>query len=379
MLLLLLSMFFVLYGAVHVYAFAKVKTAFAIGLHSSLLLGVWMAVMTVAPILIRLLEKHGYDLQARLLSHVGYLWMGFIFLFFSTGLVVEVYRLAVQGIGGVFRYDVVPLMPSPRACFFLPFFCALSLGVYGYFEAKDIRTEKITIRTSKLPKGVDKLRIAQISDVHLGLIVREERLLRVIEEVERTQPDILISTGDLVDGQTNSLSGIATPLARVNPRYGKYAVMGNHEFYAGLPQALAFTIQAGFIVLRGEAVSPGGVVNLVGVDDPAGEALGLYRHVPERSLLTSLPHERFTILLKHQPLVEGEALGMFDLQVSGHTHKGQIFPFRLITGVFFRYNSGWFDLGKGSRLYVSPGTGTWGPPIRLLAPPEVTLYELVRE
>jgi len=97
--LLLLSIFFVLYGAVHVYAFVKVKAAFAIGLHSSLLLGVWMAVMTVAPILIRLLEKHGYDLQARLLSHVGYLWMGFIFLFFSAGLVVDVYRLTVQGVG----------------------------------------------------------------------------------------------------------------------------------------------------------------------------------------------------------------------------------------------------------------------------------------
>jgi len=211
------------------------------------------------------------------------------------------------------------------------------------------------------------------------LIVREERLLRVIEEVERTQPDVLISTGDLVDGQTNSLSGLAIPFARVNPRYGKYAVMGNHEFYAGLPQALEFTTQSGFTVLRGEAVSPGGVVNLVGVDDPAGEALGLYRHVLERNLLTDLPQERFTILLKHQPLVEEEALGMFDLQVSGHTHKGQIFPFRLITGIFFRYNSGWFDLGKGSHLYVSPGTGTWGPPIRLLAPPEVTLYELFRE
>lgn len=377
--LLLLSIYFVLYGAVHIYAFAKVKAAFAIGLHSSLLLGVWMALMTVAPILIRLLEKHGYDLQARLLSHVGYLWMGFIFLFFSTGLVVDVYRLAIKGIGVVLRYDVVPLMPSPRMCFLLPLFCALSLGTYGYFEAKDIRTEKITIRTSKLPKGVDKLRIAQISDVHLGLIIREERLLRVIEEVERTQPDILISTGDLVDGQTNSLSGLAAPFTRVNPRYGKYAVMGNHEFYAGLPQALEFTTQSGFTVLRGEAVSPGGVVNLVGVDDPAGEVLGLYQHVPERDLLTDLPQERFTILLKHQPLVEEEALGMFDLQVSGHTHKGQIFPFRLITGIFFRYNSGWFDLGKGSHLYVSPGTGTWGPPIRLLSPPEVTLYELVRE
>ena len=377
--LLLLSVFFVLYGAVNIYAFAKVKAAFAVGLHNSLLLGVWMAVMTVAPILIRLLEKHGFDLQARLLSHVGYLWMGFIFLFFSAGLVVDVYRLTVQGVGVVLRYDVVPLMPSPRVCFFLPFFCALSLGVYGYFEAKDIRTEKITIRTSKLPKGIEKLRIVQVSDVHLGLIIREERLLRIIEEVERTQPDVLISTGDLVDGQTNSLSGLAIPFARVNPRYGKYAVMGNHEFYAGLPQALEFTTQAGFTVLRGEAVSPGGVVNLVGVDDPAGEPLGLSRHVQERGLLTGLPRERFTVLLKHQPVVEGEALGMFDLQVSGHTHKGQIFPFRLITGVFFRYNSGWFDLGKGSRLYVSPGTGTWGPPIRLLAPPEVTLYELLRE
>jgi hypothetical protein len=120
-------------------------------------------------------------------------------------------------------------------------------------------------------------------------------------------------------------------------------------------------------------------LNLAGVDDPAGQTLGLAAGLPEKELLSSLPRDKFTVFLRHRPIVDRDSLGLFDLQISGHTHKGQIFPFVILTRFFFPYYSGFFELPGRAVLYVSRGSGTWGPPIRFLAPPEVTVYELVHE
>lgn len=375
--ILFLFTFFLLYGALHLFAFMKVRAAFATGMRGGFFLALLMAVMTAAPLIIRLLERQGHESAARLLSYVGYMWMGIILLFFAAGVALDLYRLCVHSASILLRKDLTPLFPSPRSCFVIPLVCALSIALYGYFEAKDIRVEKFSIRTPKISKAEGKMTIAQISDVHLGLIVREERLKKILEQVKRAQPDILISTGDLVDGQINNLSNLADLLKEIKPRYGKYAVTGNHEFYAGLPQALEFTKQAGFTLLRGRGITVAGRINLAGVDDPAGLISGFYRGVYERQLLSRMPREKFTILIKHLPVVDESALGLFDLQISGHTHQGQIFPFRFVTRLSFRYNGGWFDLPKGSRLYVSRGAGTWGPPIRFLAPPEVTVFEII--
>jgi hypothetical protein len=230
-----------------------------------------------------------------------------------------------------------------------------------------------------ISREIGTLTIAQISDVHLGLIVREERLKRILREVERAGPDILVSTGDLVDGQMGSLRGLAELLKTINPKYGKFAITGNHEFYAGLDQALNFMEKAGFTVLRGETLNLAGIINIAGIDDPTGKQFEDLRGVSERALLSELPREKFTLLLKHLPVMDENALGLFDLQLSGHTHKGQIFPFTLITRLFFGNYSGLTHLPNNSYLYVSRGSGTWGPPIRFLSPPEVTIIKLVHE
>ena len=120
-------------------------------------------------------------------------------------------------------------------------------------------------------------------------------------------------------------------------------------------------------------------MTIVGVDDPAGSGLRKSDGEIERELLGKAPADRFTLLLKHRPDVEKDSAGLFDLQLSGHVHKGQVFPFRLFTRLFYPMYAGFYELSTGSHLYVSRGTGTWGPPIRFLAPPEVTLIELVHE
>lgn len=182
---------------------------------------------------------------------------------------------------------------------------------------------------------------------------------------------MLVSTGDLVDGQMDSLEESILMWREVKPPLGKYAVTGNHEFFAGIDHALAATEEAGFRVLRGESVKPVAGLCLVGVDDPVGKYAGLpvFLDLPPRG-------EDFTILLKHQPSVSRRQAGLFDLQLSGHTHAGQLFPFSLITALYFERQAGFYHLEDGSMLYISRGTGTWGPPVRIFAPPEITLIEL---
>lgn len=191
------------------------------------------------------------------------------------------------------------------------------------------------------------------------------------------EPDILVSTGDLVDGQINDLSKMAEMFRAIPSRYGKFAVTGNHEYYAGLDRSLAFTEAAGFSILRGRGVQIADMIHVVGVDDPAGKRFGLQSKVSEEDLLSGPTEQSFTLLLKHRPLVNPKSTGLFDLQLSGHAHKGQIFPFSLIIKTLYPIDAGLLKLEKGAHLYVSRGTGTWGPPMRFLAPPEVTVIDLV--
>jgi len=205
----------------------------------------------------------------------------------------------------------------------------------------------------------------------------QKRLKRIVEEVKKTEPDILVSTGDLVDSASHDIGHFVEPLKGIQAKYGKFAVTGNHEFYTGLDQALKFTKDLGFTILRGEGVTVEGIINIAGVDDPTAKRFDRIQGKSEQELLANLPSDKFTLLLKHMPIINKKAIDYFDLQLSGHTHKGQIFPFGFLTRLVYATDSGLLNLPNHTRLYVSRGTGVWGPPIRILAPPEITIIDLV--
>ena len=368
--------FFLIYGGTHLYFFLKVKTALSPCAFICSCLGIFLIVMVFAPILVRTLEIQGLETPARLMAYTGYLWMGFLFLFFSASLVIDLYHGLLHIAGFLSGRTFSSFFLSKRVALALPFAWGIATAVYGYFEALDIKTERLVITSSKIPETVGKLTIVQISDVHLGLIVRKARLSKIIAGIKSASPDILVSTGDLVDADINRLTGIAELLDEIKPKYGKYAVIGNHEIYAGLNHAISFTEKAGFKVLRGENVVAGGLINITGVDDPMIGKINHEKPFSEKALLESLPHEKFTLFLKHRPVMKQENLGLFDLQLSGHVHKGQIFPFNLVTWLAHSIKTGYSALPEKSAINVNRGTGTWGPPIRFMAPPEITVIEL---
>jgi uncharacterized protein len=370
---------FGVYGGVHVYVLLKARQAFGFGWAVGAPLALFMLLMVGAIFLIRTLERHDLELTARTLSWVTYLWMAAVFLYFCSSLAFDLVNLLLRVPAWLGMQSSFFRPLPPRFTFVVSAALSLCICVYGYFDAQNIRTERLVIETDRLPKGVDRLTVVQISDVHLGLLVRCDRLVTILEKVEAAKPDIFVVTGDLVDAQINHLPGMRELLQEIKPRFGKYAVTGNHEYYAGLDAALEFIGHSGFTMLRGEWKDIGPIV-IAGVDDRA--AIQTKTGIPKKdrdALAGTDRSKKFVLFLKHQPHPDADAIGMYDLMLSGHTHKGQIWPFTYFSRRAHPLHAGDYDLGKGSRIHVNRGTGTWGPPVRFLAPPEVTVIELLRK
>ncbi|MGB9736557.1 MAG: metallophosphoesterase [bacterium] len=371
-----LSIFFLIYTLVHLYVFLKIRAAFNPGFYPALFLAIFMVIMIFSPLIVYYAEKHQHEFLAKGVSYIGYSWMGVLFLFVCISLIIDLYHSVLYLTSFLTRQNLSYLIPDAKTSFYIPLFISIALASYGYLEAKHIHIEKITLNTTKLPESINKLRIVQISDVHIGLIVREKRLKHIIEIVKQVNPDIIVSTGDLLDGQSNNLSELADMLTELKPAYGKFAITGNHEFYTGIKHAVAFTKQAGFVVLRNEGISVNNIINIVGIDDPACKPSGECVEASEEGLLSKFSNGKFTLFLKHRPIVNKGSIGLFDLQLSGHTHRGQIFPFNFVTRLSYITDAGFLKLGNNSTLYVNRGAGTWGPPIRVFSPPEITIIEL---
>jgi uncharacterized protein len=361
------------YVLIQVYAAWKAYVGLGLGSAALPLLALWIALMTFSlPILWRL-EHRGAHRLATVVAWVGFSWMGWVFLYFWIALGFDLLWLLAKAAAAVTSVDFAA---QASALDSFPLVAGLSLLVclYGFFDARRPRIERVALTSAKLSPSSPTFRLALISDVHLGALVGARRLHRLLERLRALEPDVLISAGDLVDGLEDRLRELAPMFGALRPRYGKFAVTGNHEYYAGVDHALAFHERAGFKVLSGAAVNVTDDICIAGVDDPTGRRSG--RAVTDEGVpLSRSPRDRFTILLKHQPVVDPHAVGLFDLQLSGHVHKGQIFPFGLLVRLAYPARTGLTPLTHGW-LYVSRGTGTWGPPMRVGAPPEITLIEI---
>ncbi len=372
--LVVISVFLALYGGMHYYIYRK-AACLVPGCEGPLL---WtLLLLFVAPLAAEILKGVGLFRLAVPIGWVGYLWMGFAFLFvFFSGLLdLAVFCLqAGERVVGAGRGPIPALPPSWRLL--LPGVPALAATGHGLRAARRIIVERVRIPTRKLTERPGPFRIVQISDLHLDLWSDKKRVRRLVEAIRSIRPDVLVSTGDLVDSGPGPLADFADLLREVTPAYGKFAVTGNHEAYVGPARALAVTERAGFKMLSCQGVRVDDVIHIAGVDDPAVRNRVRMDGRAERAVLRRFPKEAFTVLLKHQPRVDRESVEWFDLQLSGHTHGGQIFPFHWITRLAYPARTGLSRVGPDTWLYVSRGTGTWGPPIRFLAPPELTVIEL---
>jgi uncharacterized protein len=307
-------------------------------------------------------------------------WMGFLFMgAFSTFLVVTLLRDLVLLMAWPFpAVDMPALRPVSAVSATVIAVVITALGfVNARRRARIIRTD---IPIENLPEGLRGFSIAQISDIHVGATIKRDYVEAIVQAVNALDADAIAITGDIVDGSVRDLTEHVAPLANLRARHGVYFVTGNHEYYSGEAQWTREFTRLGMRVLMNEHVAlQRGAATLVvaGVTDYSAHHFDPAQRSDPLLALAGAPPAQAKILLAHQPRSAAAAAAAgFDLQLSGHTHGGQFWPWNHFVRFQQPYTAGLHRLNQ-LWIYISRGTGYWGPPKRFGAPSEITLLKLV--
>ena len=365
-----------LYGLMHFYVYRKIVRGIDATPFIRRLLRLILPILAILPFLGRTLDHDGNALLARLIDWPAYVWMAWVFWFCMAGFALDLYNLLIRLTGRVLPVALRASLPPRRAL------CLLAVALpaatlWGVIESYHPQTRFALLYLPHATPSAPPVRMVHVTDIHLNPLRSERWDNDLVERIRALHPDVVVSTGDLVDTSLSNIASKASAWASLKPPLGKYAVLGNHEYYAGLANSLAFHEKAGFRLLRSEsaAIAPGLV--LFGVDDFSGRHVDSSCFDSEAPLQSLDTPNHLTVLLKHQPVINPASVGHFDLQLSGHTHGGQVFPFQGIVKLLYGHISGITKLGGRSELLVSRGLGTWGPPFRLFAPPEIVVIDFV--
>jgi len=315
-----------------------------------------VAVLAALYFVASLLSRRFPNAVVRVLYAMAATWVGVVWLLFSATVAYELVRIGLTG-------EALALHITLHGV-------AILASIYALFNANRLQLKEYTL---PVPNLTAPLRVAHLTDIHVGTIHREAFLRRVVTLTSSTKPDVVLITGDLFDGSAPIDEPILRPLNELSAP--TYFSTGNHEGYEGMDH-VRNTLSHLSLTLLENAVTHVRGVRIVGVHDRQI----LPRTTSLDTVLTSLdirPDGTPTILLYHTP-VEWDAARAHGvtLMLSGHTHNGQIFPFTLMVRLFFKYVCGIYEK-DGSYLHISPGTGTWGPPMRLGSRCQVTVLNLV--
>ncbi len=300
-----------------------------------------------------------YGWGTQTLYYAAYILFGFVFLAFCLSFGFAVLYLVLGWFGGTGRSGL-------GICSVIVILIVWGLSVWGGFSAPEIK--RISITAPQLPK----LKIALLSDSHLGRGVSLERFNKALSKLEAQKPDLLLVLGDVFEYGQNS-EAYAERIRQFSAPLGKYGVLGNHEYYVGYGDSVEFYKKAGITLLQNEQIQLPNELQIIGLKDikTAG--------VTSQELLNLLQQtnpNRPRILLSHTPLYAQEAATQgVDLMFSGHTHNGQLWPFMYLVKLQFPRVYGLFDV-NGMKFYITSGMFYWGIPLRFLAPAELPIIEV---
>ncbi len=364
---------FAVYAAANGYVLLRAFQAFPAGSPARVWVLVAGIVLALSVIAGRILEKVWLSTLSDVLVWIGSFWLGFLLYAFLSVLVIDLLRLLNH---------IVPFFPAgiaddparaARWTFVVVGCFVAALCIAGHMNARIPRIHTISLHIPKRVDGQQSMRIVMASDIHIGTVIGRKRLEAIVSTIAGLKPDLVLFPGDLVDEDLGPVLAENTGEAfrSIRARLGVYGITGNHEYIGGAAEAVAYLEDHGVRMLSDTTVTLDGGITLVGREDRSIAQFAGGVRKPLARLLEGVPRDRPVIVMDHQPfhLAEAEMLGV-DLQVSGHTHHGQLWPFNFITRAV--YEQSWGYLRKGlTQYYVSSGVGTWGPPMRLGNRPEI--------
>ncbi|MCP4678009.1 MAG: metallophosphoesterase [Deltaproteobacteria bacterium] len=380
--------FLTVVGSIHYYIWVRIVKDTALSTPwRQIATGVVVALGVSIPLTMFL--SRGYPFEAvRNFTWLPYVWLGVMMLLFFFFLTVDMIRLVA--FLGAKAAGAQPLGADPTRRLFLGRIVAGSaVAVVGglssvavYNAAKKATIERVDVSLTRLPPALNGLRIAQISDLHVGIAEGKEWLAKIVARVNELKPDVVAITGDLIDGMVPQLGSHIAPLADLKAKHGIYFVTGNHEYYFGVDQWIHELQKLDVKVLRNEWVELGegeDLLYLAGVDDPEGGRMAPGHGQDLKAALKGMDPKKEVVLLAHQPTVIDEAAANdVGLVLAGHTHGGQIWPFTYLVKMAMPYNKGLHRHKGRTQIYVNQGTGYWGPPMRLGTKSEITQITLTR-
>ena len=310
---------------------------------------------------------------------IGYAWMGIVFLLLAGTVAADLLGLLANLVGRIFGQDLSNIVRILHAAGLAVGLLGSIAGLKGALSAPEIHEVEIAI--PNLPRPFDGYRIAHVTDTHVGRILGRAWTSALARRVDSAAPDLVVHTGDLVDGTVEGMGPAVEPLSRMHGKDGTFFVTGNHEAYSGIAPWVRFVQDMGWTVLANRHVllhRGGASLCLAGVTDAhEGGMVGGIAPDP-RAALAGVPAGIPVVLLAHQPrqALQAQGLGV-SLQLSGHTHGGQLWPFHYLVRLQQPMVSGLARIGD-VQVFTSRGAGFWGPPLRLFAPPEIPILVLRR-
>lgn len=364
-----MTFFFSVWTLLHLYVFWRLSSLPAVTRRVSRKVLAVIAALLWGTLFLRMfLDNHGYEQLAQPLELFGMNWLGTLFLIFCSLLVIDI----ITVFGLLFRRYV----PTLRAAGLLAGICLAAIAFVQGNRPPVVRNYEI--RLAHLPNEDDGLRVAAISDLHVGRLLDGDWLAARVAQVNALRPDLILVLGDLFEGDSPSQrkEGMAQSLKSLTAPLGVWGVTGNHESHGGGDSSVRFLEDAGVHILSNEwkEIRPGLIVG--GVGDGEHRESATTSSERTKGLLAAKPAGVASLFLSHRPLMSEEAASAgVGLMLSGHTHGGQIWPFSYIVGLLNPLLAGKYEVG-GMPVIVSRGAGTWGPRMRLWPPGEILMITL---
>jgi len=376
--LIFFSIVLTIYGFLNYYIFRHAIHAFpSPSKYSGLFTTLFVFVVLSYPVG-RILERVWQSWLSDLFTWVGAFWLAAMLYFFLIVLVVDLISLIGWMIPSLPSFLIHPTAELKAIYLYTSMGLVGLTLILGHINALTPRIRTIDIETGKKAVGQKEVTIVMASDIHLGTIFGPRRVAKLVNTINSLKPDIVLLAGDVVDEDLKPVirQNLGESLRKISAPLGVYGIMGNHEYIGGAEAAAKYLGEHGITMLRDKVVDIKGMFYLAGREDRSSNNVAGRKRLTLDSLLSGLDRSRPIVLMDHQPFKLEEAEKQHvTLQLSGHTHNGQLWPLNYIIDAIYEVGMGYKKIGD-THFYVSPGYGSWGPPVRTGHRPEIALIKL---